>query len=126
MKRMLQFSFLAFLLFSGQANAARIFKWVDASGQTHYTHNKPPIGSLPARINWDGVSLLPQRWSNDMKRNAREFMNKARVKRIWVPELGEYVTVKLSTRALRTINKNGAYSTLVKAGLIKPVRPKAS
>ena len=29
------------------------------------------------------------------------------------------------TLALRTINKNGAYRTLVDAGLIKPLRPKA-
>ena len=44
-------------------------------------------------------------------------------KRIWVPELGEHVTVRLSTKALRTIDKNGAYPTLLKAGLIKPVKP---
>lgn len=42
-------------------------------------------------------------------------------KRIWVPEISEFVTVRLSTRALRTIDKNGAYPTLLKAGLIKPV-----
>lgn len=38
--------------------------------------------------------------------------------RIFVPELGESVTLTVSTNALKTINKNGAYATLKKAGLI--------
>jgi large subunit ribosomal protein L28 len=40
------------------------------------------------------------------------------VKRIWVPELGQYIRLKLSCRALKTMNKNGAYVTLKKAGLV--------
>ena len=39
-------------------------------------------------------------------------------KRIYVPELGKTVNVKVSASALRTIAKNGAYPTLKKAGLI--------
>ena len=39
-------------------------------------------------------------------------------KRIWVPELNRHVRIKLSARALKTIDKNGAYATLKKAGLI--------
>jgi len=39
-------------------------------------------------------------------------------KRIWVPELGRYIKLKLSAKAIKTINKNGAYPTLKKAGLI--------
>jgi large subunit ribosomal protein L28 len=39
-------------------------------------------------------------------------------KRIYVPELGKAVTVTVSTAALRTIAKNGAYVTLKKAKLI--------
>ncbi len=39
-------------------------------------------------------------------------------KSIFVPELGKSVTVKVSTAALRTIAKNGAYATLKKAKLI--------
>ncbi len=39
-------------------------------------------------------------------------------KRIWVPELTRHVKVKLTARALKTIAKNGAYSTLKKAGLV--------
>lgn len=40
-------------------------------------------------------------------------------KRVWVPELGKYVRLKLTCRALKTINKNGAYVTLKKAGIVK-------
>ncbi len=39
-------------------------------------------------------------------------------KRIFVPELNKTVTVLLSTKALRTIAKNGAFATLSKAGLV--------
>ena len=56
----------------------------------------------------------------------RKFKVNVQKKRIWVPELGEYVTVKLSTRALRTIAKNGAYPTLLKAGLIRPKKSSKS
>lgn len=38
--------------------------------------------------------------------------------RIYVPELDTHVTVNLSTKALKTINKNGAYKTLKEAGII--------
>lgn len=40
-------------------------------------------------------------------------------KSIFVPELGKTVRIEVSTRGLKTIKKNGAYSTLLKAGLIK-------
>ena len=39
-------------------------------------------------------------------------------KRIYVPELKKTVIVTISARALRTIQKNGAYRTLKKAGVI--------
>lgn len=39
-------------------------------------------------------------------------------KRIFVPELNRYVTLTLSTKAIKTINKNGAYKTLKAAGII--------
>lgn len=39
-------------------------------------------------------------------------------KRIFVAELDKHVTVKVSTKGLRTIAKNGAYATLKKAALI--------
>ncbi|MFV1994820.1 MAG: 50S ribosomal protein L28 [Verrucomicrobiales bacterium] len=48
----------------------------------------------------------------------RDFLPNLRTKRIWVPELGRHVRVKLTARALKTISKNGAYVTLKKAGVI--------
>ncbi len=53
------------------------------------------------------------------KRVKRKFYPNLQDKRIWVPQIGEWVKVRLSTRALKTVNKNGAYKTLLAAGLIK-------
>ncbi|MEK7612704.1 MAG: bL28 family ribosomal protein [Patescibacteria group bacterium] len=39
-------------------------------------------------------------------------------KRIFVPELNRSIVLTLSTQALKTIAKNGAYKTLKKAGII--------
>ncbi len=39
-------------------------------------------------------------------------------KRVYVPELGKAVSIKVSTKGLRTISKNGAYKTLKAAGLV--------
>ena len=39
-------------------------------------------------------------------------------KRIYVPELKRTITLTLSTRAIKTINKRGAHSVLKKAGII--------
>ncbi|MDO8482425.1 MAG: bL28 family ribosomal protein [bacterium] len=39
-------------------------------------------------------------------------------KRIYIPELKKTLRLNLSTDAIKTINKNGAYQTLKKAGLI--------
>jgi large subunit ribosomal protein L28 len=40
-------------------------------------------------------------------------------KKIYVPELDKTFTLTLSTKGIKTINKNGAYATLKKAGIIK-------
>lgn len=48
----------------------------------------------------------------------RTFSPNLKTRRLWVPELGRFVSVKLSTRALKTVAKNGAFSTLKKAGLV--------
>jgi len=39
-------------------------------------------------------------------------------KKIYIPELKKSIRLTLSTRAIKTINKNGAYATLKKAGII--------
>jgi large subunit ribosomal protein L28 len=48
----------------------------------------------------------------------RTFLPNLRTRRIWIPELNKFVTIKLSARALKTIAKNGAFQTLKKAGLV--------
>ncbi len=40
-------------------------------------------------------------------------------KKVFVPELNKFINIKVSTQGLRTMKKNGAYVTLLKAGLIK-------
>jgi len=39
-------------------------------------------------------------------------------KRVYIPELKKSITLTLSTTAIKTIQKNGAYQTLKKAGVI--------
>ena len=48
----------------------------------------------------------------------RVFQPNLKSKRIFVPELKRYITVKLTARALKTLTKNGPYATLKKAGVI--------
>jgi len=48
----------------------------------------------------------------------RKYVNLQK-KRIYVPELKKFIILTLSTRAIKTIQKNGAYATLKKAGIIK-------
>jgi large subunit ribosomal protein L28 len=40
-------------------------------------------------------------------------------RRIFVPELDKVILVDISTKGLRTLQKNGAYKTLKKAGVVK-------
>jgi large subunit ribosomal protein L28 len=39
-------------------------------------------------------------------------------KRVFVPELNKTITLEVSARGIKTLQKNGAYVTLKKAGLI--------
>lgn len=39
-------------------------------------------------------------------------------KRVFVPEINQTVTLTISAKAIKTINKNGAYKTLQKAGIL--------
>lgn len=48
----------------------------------------------------------------------RTFTPNLKTRRLWVPELKRFVTVKLSARAIKTVTKNGAYATLKKAGVV--------
>ena len=40
-------------------------------------------------------------------------------KRVFIPEINKFLNIKVSTQGMRTMKKNGAYATLLKAGLIK-------
>ena len=48
----------------------------------------------------------------------RIFAPNLRRQRIWVPELKKFVRVRVTARGLKTINKQGAYKALKKAGAI--------
>ena len=48
----------------------------------------------------------------------RVFGPNLRHQRIWVPELKKFVRIRVTARGLKTINKNGAYAALKKAGVI--------
>jgi large subunit ribosomal protein L28 len=49
--------------------------------------------------------------------NVRKYANLQK-KKIYIPELKKSVTLTLSARGIKTIQKNGAYATLKKAKLI--------
>lgn len=49
---------------------------------------------------------------------SRKYINLQK-KKVFVPELGKSVIITVSTKGLRTMKKNGVYSTLKKAGLVK-------
>jgi large subunit ribosomal protein L28 len=48
----------------------------------------------------------------------RKFRPNLRRKKLYVPELGRHVSLRLTARALKTITKKGAYATLKRAGLV--------
>jgi len=56
--------------------------------------------------------------SHAHNKSKRRFLPNLQKKRIWVKELNKFVTVKVTTSALKTISKNGT------GGLAKLVREK--
>lgn len=59
--------------------------------------------------------------SHAHNKTKRRFLPNLQKKKIWVQELNRYVTLKLSTSALRTINKNGTaeIAKMIREGKIK-------
>lgn len=59
--------------------------------------------------------------SHAHNKTKRRFLPNLQKKKIWVQELNRFVNVKLSTRAIRTIAKNGTaeLAKLVREGKIK-------
>jgi large subunit ribosomal protein L28 len=52
-------------------------------------------------------ALVGNRVSHSNVKTKRRFNPNLKTKKFWVPELGEWITLKVSTSAIRTINKNG-------------------
>ena len=63
--------------------------------------------------------------SNANNKTKRRFLPNLHYRRFWVESQNRWVRLRVSSAGLRTIDKNGAYPTLLKAGLIKAVKPKA-
>ena len=60
--------------------------------------------------------------SHSNRKTKRRFVPNIQKKRIYVPEIGDYVTLRVSAKALRTINKLGlvAYIKKLEAKGIDP------
>ncbi len=69
-------------------------------------------------------SLMGGRYSNETRATQYNPVGKVRryanlqTKKIYIPEIGKSVRLTVSTRALKTIQKKGAYATLKKAKVI--------
>jgi large subunit ribosomal protein L28 len=80
------------------------------------TGSKPSRGSV---IHRRGMAKKKGGVGRHVTKNVPRIFNpNLREQRIWVAELKRFVRVKTTARGLKTINKNGAYATLKKAGLI--------
>lgn len=53
--------------------------------------------------------------SHSKRRTKRKFYPNLQTKKFFIPEEGKWVTLKLSTSAIRTINKNGISAVLKEA-----------
>ena len=53
--------------------------------------------------------------SHAMNKTKRRFLPNLHKKRFYIPEEDKWITLKVSTTALRTINKNGISAVLLKA-----------
>ena len=49
----------------------------------------------------------------------RTFFPNLRRKRLFVPELGRWISLRLSARGLKTLGKKGGYATLREAGVLQ-------
>jgi len=61
--------------------------------------------------------LVGNNVSHAHNRSKRRQYPNLQKKRIFIPEENRYITVRISARGLKTINKNGAKSVLQKAGI---------
>ncbi len=68
-------------------------------------------------INGGGYSNATRATQFNPTGKVRRYVN-LQNKKIYIPELKKSIRLTLSTRAIKTINKNGAFATLKKAGII--------
>ena len=80
------------------------------------TGSKPTRGSI---IHRRGMAKKKGGVGRHVTKNVPRFFNpNLHEHRIWVPELKKFVRVRVTARGLKTINKNGAFKALKKAGVI--------
>ncbi|MFL6515496.1 MAG: 50S ribosomal protein L28 [Chthoniobacterales bacterium] len=80
------------------------------------TGSRPSRGSI---IHRRGMAKKKGGVGRHVTKNvARWFNPNLHEHRIWVPELKKFIRVRVTARGLKTINKNGAYRALKKAGAI--------
>ena len=80
------------------------------------TGSKPMRGSV---IHRRGMAKKKGGVGRHVTKNVpRTFSPNLHEHRVWVPELRKFVRIKVSARGMKTLNKNGAYKTLKRAGLI--------
>ena len=73
---------------------------------------------MPRKCKLTGKSPLSGHHVSHSKRRVKRVQKpNLKKKRIFVPELGRFIRLKLSTRALRTLNKKGLMAFLKDEGL---------
>lgn len=75
----------------------RSFKFLDMSRVCDLTGKRPITGNNVSHSN---------------RRTKRRFLPNLHKKRFFIPELDKWVTLKVSTKALRSIDKHGIYEYL--------------
>lgn len=61
------------------------------------------------------TSLVGNKVSFSNKKTKRRFNPNLQKKKFFMPETGEWITLKVSTSAIRTINKKGISATITQA-----------
>jgi large subunit ribosomal protein L28 len=80
------------------------------------TGSKPARGSI---IHRRGMAKKKGGVGRHVTKNVpRNFAPNLHAHRIWVPELKKFIHIRVTARGLKTINKNGAFAALKKAGAI--------
>jgi large subunit ribosomal protein L28 len=105
------------LLTNGDAHVSlRGFFLTDMSKVCNITGSRAARGSV---IHRRGMAKKKGGVGRHVTKNVpRVFAPNLHQHRIWVPELKKFVRIRVTARGLKTINKNGAYAALRKAGVI--------